>query len=184
VQNRPDLVVGVFDDAARARDAIDALRSAGFDRDDVSLLMPDRDRGNGGRVPDPGGTKAPEGAGTGLVAGGVLGGLAGWLVGVGALTIPGVGPFIAAGALGTALLGAAVGGGVGAIAGALVGMGIPEDEAKAYEDEVRAGRTLVVVRAGARADEARRILREHGARSAKERGDRPTTTGVAERTVD
>src|SRR5437868_12117241 len=71
--------------------------------------MPDRDRGNGGRAPDSGGTKAPEGAGTGLVAGGVLGGLAGWLVGVGALTIPGVGPFIAAGALGTALLGAAVG---------------------------------------------------------------------------
>jgi rhodanese-related sulfurtransferase len=164
-----DTLVGIFDNPEQARDAIDALKNAGFDRDDISLLMPQR--GDGRNVDDDKGEEVAKGAGAGLVTGGVLGGLAGWLVGVGALAIPGVGPFIAAGALGTALSGAVMGGGIGAIAGALVRMGVPEDEAKYYEDEVRAGRSLVVVRAGARVDEARRILRAYGARDVQQRGD-------------
>jgi hypothetical protein len=97
------------------------------------------------------------------VAGGILGGLGGWLAGIGALAIPGIGPFIAAGAFGSALGGAALGAGVGAVAGALVGMGIPEEEAKYYEEEVRRGGTLVVVKAGSRVDEASMILRRFGA---------------------
>src|SRR6185312_8837138 len=93
------------------------------------------------------GTHAGSGAATGAVAGGVLGGLGGWLIGIGALAIPGVGPFIAAGAFATALGGAAIGAGVGAIAGALMGMGVPEEHARYYEGEAKAGRTLVTVRA-------------------------------------
>jgi rhodanese-related sulfurtransferase len=166
-----ETVVGVFDNPEQARDAIDALKNAGFDPGDISLLMPQHGDGNGHKVGDDKGKEIAKGAGAGLAAGGILGGLAGWLVGVGALAIPGVGPIIAAGALGTALSGAAVGAGVGAIAGALVRMGVPEDEAKAYEDEVRAGRTLVVVRAGARVDEAWRLLRASGARDVQQRGD-------------
>jgi hypothetical protein len=150
-----------------ARDAIQALKDAGFAGRDIHVLMPDRNEARelahetGAKAGEP--KKVEEGALTGAVAGGIFGGLAGWLVGVGALTIPGVGPFIAAGAFGTALAGVAVGAGVGAIAGALVGLGIPEDEAKYYEQEVRAGRTLVAVQAGSRAAEAEAILREHGA---------------------
>ena len=53
--------------------------------------------------------------------------------------------------------------GVGAIAGALVGMGIPEEEAKYYEGEVKSGRTLVTVRADGRSAEATQLLRLHGA---------------------
>ena len=74
-----------------------------------------------------------------------------------------MGPFIAAGALATTLGGAAIGAGVGAIAGALIGMGIPEEEARYYEEEVRGGRTLVAVRADGRLDEADGILHDHGA---------------------
>src|SRR3977135_1220216 len=86
----------------------------------------------------------------GAVAGGVLGGRGGGLVGIGALAIPGVGPFIAAGAFATALGGAAIGAGLGAIAGALVGMGVPEEHARYYEGEAKAGKTLVTVRADRR----------------------------------
>ena len=159
-----DTVVGLFGDRERARDAIVALKDAGFAAEDISLLMPDR--GAAQDLATDTGTHADDGAATGAVAGGLLGGVGGWLVGVGALAIPGLGPFIAAGALAAALGGAAVGAGLGGIAGALVGMGIPEDEARDYEQEVRSGQTLVAVRAETRwLDEADRILRHFGARA-------------------
>jgi uncharacterized protein (TIGR02271 family) len=90
-------------------------------------------------------------------------------VGIGALAIPGVGPFIAAGAFATALGGAAIGAGIGAIAGALMGMGVPEEHAKYYEGEAKAGKTLVTVRADTRYDAAQRILREYGASDVESR---------------
>jgi len=156
-----EVVVAVFDDPDLARDAISALKDAGFSGSDISVLMPDRDQTRA--MAEDTGTEAGAGAATGLVAGGLLGGMTGWLVGIGALAIPGVGPFIAAGALGAALTGAAIGAGVGAIAGALVGMGVPEEEAGWYEGEVKGGRTLVTVRAGARDDVAEDILHDYGA---------------------
>jgi uncharacterized protein (TIGR02271 family) len=158
---RPSTVVGVFEDHEHARDAIEALKDEGFDADSISVLAPDtqvtRD------IADDTGSHAGSGAATGAVAGGVLGGLGGWLIGIGALAIPGIGPFIAAGAFATALGGAAIGAGVGAIAGALMGMGIPEDHARYYEGEAKAGRTLVTVRADDDYDYARQTLLDHGA---------------------
>src|SRR5512133_1653161 len=131
-------VVGVFDDSSRARDAIQALKDAGFAAQDIGILM--KDRGDARDIAEETGTHAGEGAATGAIGGGILGGLAGWLVGIGALAIPGVGPFIAAGAFGAALAGAGIGAGIGAIAGALAGMGVPKEEADYYEGEVRSGR--------------------------------------------
>jgi uncharacterized protein (TIGR02271 family) len=164
-------VVGVFRDPDEARDAVYALKDAGFASDAIGILAPDRDQTRA--MAEETGTHAGAGAGTGAVTGGILGGLAGWLVGVGALAIPGAGPFIAAGALATTLGGAAIGAGVGAIAGALVGMGVPEDEAKYYEGEVRGGRTLLTVRADGRYDEARGILRNQGAYDIQDRDTPP-----------
>jgi hypothetical protein len=172
-----ETVVGLFDDAERAREAIQALKDAGFKGGDISVLMPNRDEA-GTVARETGTNKMGEGAATGLVAGGVLGGLAGWLTGVGVLAIPGVGPLVAAGALAAALGGAAAGGAVGGIAGALVGMGIPDDEARFYEQEVRAGRTLLAVKAGDRSDEAERVLLTHGAYNVQH-----PKNGVADRTA-
>lgn len=90
-------------------------------------------------------TKMPEGAATGGVAGMGTGAVLGWLVGIGSLAIPGVGPFIAAGPIMAALGGAAIGGAAGGIVGGLVGMGIPELEAKQYDDKVRNGNILISV---------------------------------------
>jgi len=178
-----EVIVGVFRDRADARDAIADLKDAGFSSPDISLLSPDSERtttSTTGTTEADHGNKAPEGAVTGAVAGGLLGGLGAWLVGLGALAIPGVGPFLAAGAFATALAGAAVGAGVGAIAGALVGMGIPEEEARYYEEEVRGGRTLVTVHAAGRADEARTIMQRHNAYDFQRRGT--TTTSSTYRT--
>jgi hypothetical protein len=160
--------VGVFEDTAEARGAIDALKDAGFAGEHISVLAPDREDTRA--VAEETGARAGEDAAKGAVAGGILGGLGGWLVGIGALAIPGVGPFLAAGAFATALGGAAIGAGVGAIAGALVGMGVPEEHAKYYEGEVKSGRTLVTVSADGRYDEAQRILRECGAYDVESHG--------------
>jgi hypothetical protein len=73
----------------------------------------------------------------------VLGGIAGWLVGIGTLAIPGLGPFVAAGPIMAALSGATVGAAAGGLTGALVGMGMPEYEAKRYEERLRGGNVLI-----------------------------------------
>jgi len=122
---------------------VEALKSASFSSNDISVLLPDK-AGTKDFAHEQN-TKAPEGAATGGVTGGVLGGALGWLAGIGALAIPGVGPFIAAGPLMAALGGAAVGGAVGGITGALVGLGIPEYEAKRYEGKVKNGNILISV---------------------------------------
>jgi len=90
-------------------------------------------------------TKAPEGATTGGVTGGVAGGVIGLLAGIGALAIPGLGPFIAAGPIMAALSGASIGAATGGLVGGLVGMGIPEIEAKRYEQKLRDGNFLIAV---------------------------------------
>ena len=95
------------------------------------------------------------GAAAGAVSGAAVG--AGILAGV----IPVIGPVLAIGTLGTVLLNAAGGAAIAGIAGALVGWGIPEEDAKYYENEVKAGRFLVTVECGY-GDDARDILKNHG----------------------
>ena len=99
-----------------------------------------RDRDTAGKLAEDTGTEVAAGAATGALAGGLLGGVAGWLIGIGALAIPGVGPIIAAGPLAAALGGAALGAATGGIIGALTGVGVPEDEARYYDDGVPARR--------------------------------------------
>src|SRR5512138_1647664 len=130
-------------DEAQAVRIVDNLKSAGFSNNDISVLLPDK--GSTREFAHEKGTKAPEGAVTGAGTGGVLGGVLGWLVGIGSLAIPGLGPFIAAGPIMAALSGAAIGATAGGIVGALVGMGIPEYEAKRYENRLREGRILLSV---------------------------------------
>src|SRR3954470_22036938 len=157
-----DTVVAVFDDRDDAQDAINALRDAGFMADDISILA--RDRDVAGRLAGDTGTEAAAGAATGALAGGLLGGVAGWLIGIGALAIPGVGPIIAAGPIAAALGGAAIGAAGGGVIGALTGAGVPEDEARYYDEEFRRGGIVVSVNAPGRYREAITILREHGSR--------------------
>src|SRR5207302_2981444 len=85
--------------------------------------------------------------------------------------IPVLGPAIAGGTLGVILSNAAAGAGIGGLVGALVGAGIPEHEARYYQGEFEAGRTIVTVQADGRADEAVAILRRNGAYDMSTRGE-------------
>jgi hypothetical protein len=139
------------------------LNNAGFAPADISVVSSDR---RGPReLAHQNSTKAPEGAATGVGAGAILGGAVGWLVGIGALAIPGVGPLVAAGPILAALSGVAVGGTLGGLTGALVGLGIPEYEAKLYEENLQKGNILLCAHAENLhyATQARQIFLDEGA---------------------
>ena len=62
--------------------------------------------------------------------------------------------------------------------GALVGEGVPENEARYYDQEFRSGRSIVTVRADGRYDEAQNTLRRFGAYDvhSQDRGAAGTST--------
>jgi len=164
-------VFAIVRDRTQAETAVDDLISAGFRREDLSVLMQD----NAGTkdFAHEKHTKAPEGTATGVVAGGLVGGTLGLLAGIGALSIPGIGPFIAAGPIMGALGGIGAGGVAGGIIGALIGLGMPEYEAKRYEGMIREGRILISVHCddGDWVNRAKDILKNAGAQDISSTGE-------------
>src|SRR5215208_6844104 len=154
-------VVGLFHNQADAERAIQRLKERGFSESQIGVAI--KDRGRQDELIEGTGTQAAEGAATGAIGGGVLGGVIGLLAGVGALAIPGVGPIIAGGTLASTLAGAGIGAAAGGLIGALAGMGVPEEDARHFDQGFQAGGTLVTVNAGARTEEARECLSESGA---------------------
>jgi len=161
-------IFGVFDDAVIARRAVDALRASPLRLDDVSIVSPTADRDSATHSDED--VSAGQGAAVGAVWGG--------LVGLATLLIPGIGPFIAFGMLGAALTGAVTGAVVGGITAALVDFsGIPEEDARGYEQQVHAGKTLVAVKARDEdAIEVRRVLAAAGADSIRDNQTDMTST--------
>lgn len=137
-------IVVMYDDIAVARQVVEDLVNADFDRSSISLITNDA-QNQYGHYLDEGYTAredavtAAEGAGFGAV----VGGLTGVLVGVAALTIPGIGLAIAAGPVVAGLTGLLAGAVTGGVVGALVKSGVPEDEAPYYAEGIRRGGTLV-----------------------------------------
>jgi len=165
--NGRSVVVGVFEDENRARQAVEDLRAAGFRDDQIGYAVRGNEGGQTTTVTRDDGGNAGGGAVTGAVSGGILGTILGAAA---ALLIPGIGPVVAGGILGAALTGAAVGAAAGGLLGALTGMGVPEEEANYYNTEFESGRTIVTVQAGNRGQEAQAILRRNGAYDAGTRG--------------
>jgi uncharacterized membrane protein len=145
-------VVGAFQDIHRAKEAVRQLESKKFNDREVSLIGPDDKQGHGMTHQDSSADGAAWGAG--------IGGAAGLLAAVGAIAIPGIGPLIAAGPLAAALTGATAGG----LTGAFIDLGIPSSSSKRYEDELKQGHSVVVVKASDdKLQEARNVLQAQGA---------------------
>jgi hypothetical protein len=146
-------VAGVFRNRTLAERAVANLKRDGFDDDQISLVGKD-ENGYGNNE-----------SGTGAATGAAVGAGTAALVSLGMSlgVIPLVGPVLAMGPLAAALLSAVGGLAAGGLLGALVGLGIPEHEAKYYEEEVKAGRFLVTVRADGRSADASTILQQQGA---------------------
>lgn len=130
-------VYGIFREQKDLERSIESFKAHGFRNSDISVLMHNLSTEKH--------TKAPEGISSGAAAGVLAGGAFGWLVGAGVFSIPGVGPFIAAGPIMAGLAGAGIGGTVGGITGGLIGLGIPEFEAKRYEDFINKGAKMLSI---------------------------------------
>jgi hypothetical protein len=150
-----DTVISLFGTRADADSAIDDLREAGFEPKDISFVMKDE----GERRVDHPTSPVATGAVSGATTGAVIGGLAGLLIGIGAIAIPGIGALLiggplaaaigATGVAATTISGAATGVVAGGIIGALVNLGVPEEEARGYEERVKSGAILVAVHTAA-----------------------------------
>ncbi|NMB36148.1 MAG: hypothetical protein GX989_07690 [Firmicutes bacterium] len=138
-------VVGIFRTQERAKEAIEELKSQGFDEKEISLVAREKQEEDFAEEEQgPGGlTMGQQDLSEGIFAGGAVGGLTGLLAGAGALLVPGVGPIIAAGPLATFLTGI-VGGG---LVGGLIDFGIPEERGRHFEERVKRGDILVSVKA-------------------------------------
>jgi hypothetical protein len=173
--NNMRTVAAVFHKWDDATHAVRALQDAGFDDQYVGIARLDSEKGQvqqhttSGEVKDDG-----ERVAGGIAAGAAVGGVAGLLAALASLAIPGVGPIVAGGMLattfgsaaGAAITGAGVGAGLGAATGGLIGslksLGLSDDEAQAFESDMRNGSTLVTVQAGDRANDAIRMLQQMG----------------------
>jgi len=153
------VVVGVFHDGTDARRAVDELRSAGFPEGQIGVAARE---GTWVAETDTAasGSRWGEGALSGVATGAGVGAL--WAIGIAAHVLPPLGPVILGGLLASVAASAVGGAAVGGVVGALVGLGVPEEEARYYESEFHAGRTLVTARAPGRYEEASAILRRHG----------------------
>jgi len=154
------VAVGVFMEETQARKAIEELRRAGFNDDEMGFLARARTEGTEDQ-------RAANAAG-GMVSGGVVGGVVGAAA---AILIPGFGPAIAGGILAATLGGAALGAAAGGIIGSLVGLGVTEKDARFYQSELEAGRTIITVTTSDDTghDEAVQIMRNNGAYDAATR---------------
>jgi Heat induced stress protein YflT len=138
-------IVGIYDREDEAAQAVNELKNQGYAQEAISMITNNREMLEKLGIDKPTRSKMNESAKTGAAAGSLLGGLAGLLAGFGAFTIPGIGPILAAGPIAAAFVGGSAGIGVGGITGALIGLGIPEEDANRYEQELQQEKILVLV---------------------------------------
>jgi uncharacterized membrane protein len=152
-------LVATFHDPDSAERAVDALKRAGFNEQDISLVTRDHRAHTAeheGQTRD--GVEDGTAWGAGIGAGATL------LASAGLLVIPGIGPLLALGPLAAGLTGAAAGG----LVGAFVDWGIPAGESEHLEKEIKEGRAVVLVDAKDKASKAKQILQEHHAVEVRE----------------
>jgi hypothetical protein len=147
------MILGVFPNRDQADKVIDDLIEQDYDPKEISVIM--RDINETREIHEESGVTIAGSAASGAATGGVIGGIAGLLVGLGAIAVPGIGALFIAGpiasvlgltgAAATTVSGAITGALAGGLVGALVGLGLPENEARVYEERIRSGEILVAV---------------------------------------
>jgi len=132
-----ETVVAVFRSMGDARAAIESLQREGWNQKDVSLITRGKESELDATGPLDQGDQMEKSALVGAAAGATLGLLAGSAL----LIVPGIGPVVFAGAMASGITGGLVGG----LVGAMSGWGVKENHVREYEQELRDGKTLLVV---------------------------------------
>src|SRR5262245_1813932 len=146
--DKAPMITSSFRDQESAEEAYSDLRAHGYSDRDIHVMMSDDTRKSlGGKdLKIEHGNKAMEGAGVGGAVGGAMGAtILGVMAAASTVAIPGIG-LVVAGPLAGALTGGAAGAAAGGLLGTLVGMGIPEDRAKVYEQDLKHGSIVIGVR--------------------------------------
>jgi uncharacterized membrane protein len=137
------IITATFKNRIAAEEALTQLEDIGIREEQISLVVTDETRGSSFDIKET--NKMDEGAAIGATTLGVVGAVLGSLLAAGVVAIPGLN-LVVAGAVISGLAGMGAGAAAGGFVGALVGMGIPEHEAKLYENEVKKGSILVAVK--------------------------------------
>jgi len=139
------MIFAIYSTKAAAQTGVDALVNASFSLSDISVLSPGNIVGPETATQHESTSQEPAAQ---HVAGarGVLRGAIDVLAGLGMLAIPGIGPMVGESTLKAGLAGLGVDGAVGDVAQALMHIGIPELEAKRYEDRLERGAVLLAMR--------------------------------------
>jgi hypothetical protein len=152
VAKKQKMVTAVFRDPVNAQRAHDALRRRGYTDAEINVLMSDKTRSTYFSGQEPGSIKAGSKAAAGMGVGGAIGTAVGAtlaaLVAIGttlAIPLTGGASLIVAGPLAAALAGGGAGAVAGGLIGGLVGLGIPEENAKAYHEALHEGGVVIGV---------------------------------------
>jgi uncharacterized membrane protein len=132
-----DSVVAVFPSLDDAQRAVAQLEHLGWRPNQVSLVARGAESHLDSTQPMRQGDRMEKSAVVGASAGAALGLLAGSAL----FIVPGIGPVVFAGALASGITGGLVGG----IVGAMSGWGIKEDHLKDYEQDVRDGKSVIIM---------------------------------------
>lgn len=135
-------VTATFKTRNAAETAVERLVENGFSQEAISILVTDDTRNSSFVIKE--GTKSEEYTGTGATAGGAFGAIAALLISASIIPTGGT-SLVAIGPLYATLAGLGAGSFAGGVLGALVGAGVPEHEAKLYENSLKDGSILLAV---------------------------------------
>jgi hypothetical protein len=162
MKDKRHAVVAAFKTTEGASAAVDRLMTAGFEQDQVSLLLSQYAREHLATLAKH--SKPAQGAVVGGLAGGMLGAVAAALTSFAAVSFP-VAGIMVGGPLVAAIVGGGAGAAAGGLVGALIGLGLTEHEAVPYRHTLEGDAMVVTVGASDKhaAAKAVRILRDAGA---------------------
>lgn len=168
-KKKEKMLTAVVRDRAAANRIYEWLQEHGYGSTEINVLMSDKtrshfsDKGTEGKMKS--GDKAMEGVATGGTIGTAVGATLGAILAIGStVVIPGLG-WIVAGPILAGLAGGGAGAVTGGIVGGLVGLGIPESNAKAYEEALHTGGVVfgVVPHTSEDGETIKKYLEKHGA---------------------
>jgi hypothetical protein len=147
--NKKRMVTAVFRDRTQANRVYTWLRDRGYTADEINVLMSDQTRAAYDTADEEeivsSGTHAAEGMATGGAIGTAVGATLAAIAAIGtSVMVPGLG-IVVAGPILAAFAGAGAGAVAGGLIGGLIGLGIPESNARAYEEALRDGGVVVGV---------------------------------------
>lgn len=134
--------IEVYENEQQVVEVVERLRERGYKTEEISVIAK-----NTKNLPEFTQEVKPstkDGAIAGALTGGTLG-IAGVIAGISAVVVPGLGAILAAGPIISTIGGAVVGAssGAGGLKHALMEIGVPDEEAERYSEDVQEGKILV-----------------------------------------